>query len=252
MKRLEEIRARLASIQDELTELRALEAAADEEAPVDDDHYTRTDELVAEWDVLTAEAAPLEERAQKLARIRAATDVRPAVDGDPLPNRDAVPVPGVRTSGDPFDPSVLLRSGASELRARAHSAIEATDFLEDDKRQALVKKMETMDDVRGAVPQLVIATGHRDYQSAFHKGLAGRQDLWTNAEREAVNRVEQVRTALSLTDANGGYAVPFTLDPTLIMTDDGSNNAFRQVCRVETIVTDTWNGLYDCRCHGVV
>jgi HK97 family phage major capsid protein len=48
---------------------------------------------------------------------------------------------------------------------------------------------------------------------------------------------------MSLTDANGGYLVPFTLDPTIILTNAGAANPFRQISTIKTIATDTWNGV---------
>jgi HK97 family phage major capsid protein len=52
------------------------------------------------------------------------------------------------------------------------------------------------------------------------------------------------RAALALgADATGGYAVPFTLDPTVILTNDGSVNPLRQVARVESIVNKSWHGV---------
>lgn len=73
--------------------------------------------------------------------------------------------------------------------------------------------------------------------------MAGAKDLWTDEERRAVQGAEEVRAAMSLTDANGGYAIPFTLDNTLILTNDGTVNPVRRLARNETITTDSWNGL---------
>jgi hypothetical protein len=52
-----------------------------------------------------------------------------------------------------------------------------------------------------------------------------------------------MRAALSLTDANGGYLVPFTLDPTVILTNAGIAGPLRSISTVKTIATDTWNGV---------
>jgi HK97 family phage major capsid protein len=51
------------------------------------------------------------------------------------------------------------------------------------------------------------------------------------------------RAALSLTPANGGYLVPFTLDPTIILTNAGSANPYRQYANVKTTATNDWNGV---------
>ena len=54
------------------------------------------------------------------------------------------------------------------------------------------------------------------------KGLAGQQMTWSDAERRAVSAVQEFRTAMSLTDANGGYAIPFPIDPSIVLTNDGA------------------------------
>ena len=45
------------------------------------------------------------------------------------------------------------------------------------------------------------------------------------------------------TDAAGGFAVPFTLDPSIMLTSNGALNPIRQVARVFTIATDKWKGV---------
>lgn len=37
--------------------------------------------------------------------------------------------------------------------------------------------------------------------------------------------------------------VPFTLDPSIILTSDGSINPLRRISRVVQTVTDNWNGV---------
>ncbi|PWG74840.1 phage major capsid protein, partial [Enterococcus hirae] len=49
--------------------------------------------------------------------------------------------------------------------------------------------------------------------------------------------------AMSLTDNAGGYLVPFQLDPTVIITSDGSTNPVRQIARKVVATGDTWNGV---------
>lgn len=49
--------------------------------------------------------------------------------------------------------------------------------------------------------------------------------------------------AMSLSDPAGGYLVPFQLDPTVIITANGSRNQIRQVARQVVATGDTWNGV---------
>ena len=49
--------------------------------------------------------------------------------------------------------------------------------------------------------------------------------------------------AKSLTDTGGGYLVPFQLDPTVIITANGSTNQIRRVARQVIATGDVWNGV---------
>lgn len=79
----------------------------------------------------------------------------------------------------------------------------------------------------------ILATGSPAYRRAFAKTIAGRSASLTQEEQRA----------LSLTNASGGYAVPVTLDPTIIPTSNGAVNPWRAISRVEQITGNTWNGV---------
>ena len=49
--------------------------------------------------------------------------------------------------------------------------------------------------------------------------------------------------AMSLTDSAGGYLVPFQLDPTVIITSNGTRNDIRKVARQVVATGDVWNGV---------
>ena len=37
--------------------------------------------------------------------------------------------------------------------------------------------------------------------------------------------------------------MPFTLDPTVLLTNDGTANPYRAIARTVTTTTDSWNGV---------
>lgn len=229
---VEEVIARAAEVRSELEELDALDEMTEEQE-------ARFDELVAEIDTLAERRGKLE------ARDKARAEVRGMVESGEARTEPAFSVPNVKVGRDPFDLSDIRGLNRQELRTRALDAVERveSDTLTDERREELERKLRTVNDPRGVIPGLVLHTGSDTYRSAFAKGLAGRMDLWTAEERNAVAAAEEFRAAMSLTDANGGYAVPFTLDPSLILTNDGAVSPIRQLARVETIATDSWNGL---------
>jgi HK97 family phage major capsid protein len=48
---------------------------------------------------------------------------------------------------------------------------------------------------------------------------------------------------MSTSDSAGGYMIPLTLDPAVLLTSSGSINPLRQISRVVQTATDTWQGV---------
>jgi HK97 family phage major capsid protein len=67
--------------------------------------------------------------------------------------------------------------------------------------------------------------------------------MWTEPERAAYQRVQEVRTAMGTGTTVGGDMIPLTLDPALMLTSAGSNNPLRQICRIVQTVSNTWQGV---------
>lgn len=136
---------------------------------------------------------------------------------------------------DPFDLDGLRwNAPQSEVRGRALTAIERVKHLDDKQRSQVTALVERLG---GELIGRVLGTGSDAYRSAWHKGMTGNLHLLDEAERGALVRAQ------SLTDAGGGYAVPFTLDPTILLTNAGTQSPLRQISNVKQIVTDSWNGV---------
>lgn len=228
---LKAVLARMLELRSEIETLAAIEQ------DLSDDERAQWGALNAEFDELDAQRVRLEEREARLNHVRnLALDPANRVPGtDPG-------LPQVQRSDDPFDLATLhWGMGAPELRSRAMSALDLVPHLPDRARERAAELVRTADAVDGRLARHIIVTGNEHYRSAFPKILAGPGGILelSEAERQAVAQVR----ALSLADAAGGYAVPFTLDPTIISTDAGSTNPFRMIATVRTTVTEAWNGL---------
>ncbi len=236
MAKRETLESRLAAIAEEAEEL--IEQQRNEvDLPVEDQDEEAFEAREAQLEEFNTERLEIEGELKRLDRLdKLAKTKRSLVDGVDV---------RVNKNRDPFDLNeIRYNTPVSELRARAETGVEQIEsYLPDANREELVRKLHKADDPRGVLSNLILRTGAEPYRSAFHKAMSGRQDLWTHDEREAVTSVEEFRTAMSLTDGEGGFAVPFTLDPTLILTNDGTVNPVRQLARVEPITTDSWNGL---------
>lgn len=95
--------------------------------------------------------------------------------------------------------------------------------------------LDTIDDEHGTLARRILVTGSPLYDKAFGKMLGHQSVTGLTAEESR---------ALALgTDSAGGYAVPFQLDPTVLLTSNGVVNPLRQISRVETITGKEWDGV---------
>lgn len=123
-------------------------------------------------------------------------------------------------------------------RSNAMRAVEQGRFAGGNKeasQERLAALLDNVDDSTGSLAKRVLQTGSPLYERAFGKAIAALStDRLTTEERAAL--------AVGA-GATGGYAVPFNLDPTLILTSDGRINPLRRYARVETITVKTWQGV---------
>ena len=213
----------------EMTELGAIENLTD----ADEARFVEID----------AELAVLAEKREKLEK-RAAAEVRASELAEVPENvvHTMTRKAPLAVQSDPYDLSDVRAFGPGvrdEYRGRALEAIEKTDKweMDDSAREQVTTLIERNDDSDSTIAKLVLGTGSRDYKTAWAKQITGQGHLLTGEERGALER------AMSLTTTAGGFAVPAPIDPTLIVTGEGSSNPFRQISRVEKITNDNWLGL---------
>jgi len=226
------------------------------------------DDLTSEdeqsFDELTREFAEVDnhrrqlERTAALERVRSATKAtergpaavkveggtphssRDGYDLDPILHPDSVEDHRFR---NPWDLSEIRTFGRSkedigaELRSRALSAIEKMRGCNDKIRSTSTDILERWDDEDATIAKLCLATSSPEYLRAWSKMARGHSHLISQDEQRALER------AMSLTDNAGGYLVPFQLDPTIILTSDGSKSDIRMAARKVVATGDVWNGV---------
>lgn len=225
---------------------------------------TLTAEDEQQFDELTREFAEVDAHRRKLERDAALARVRGAVqatergpaalkvergtpanpsdgyDLDPILNPDSVEDCRFRNPWDLSEVRTFSRSKqevGQEMRARALSAIEKMAAANDKVREAGTSIVEQWDDGDARIARLCLATSSPEYLRAWSKVAAGRGHMISPEEQRALER------AMSLTDSAGGYLVPFQLDPTVIITANGSLNQIRRVARQVVATGDVWNGV---------
>lgn len=231
MDRVAELAAELEKLRSEIAELKAVEEPTEDQA-------SRMETILSEWDEKEAAHTKAVERAEKIAHIE-------KVALKEL-NREAVGAPAVHVRQDPFegvekvryaqDQNGITRMGSDDVIERAKRAFEGgARGLKSDELEALMERIET---VPGAAEHALVhgTPAYRDAFKAFLRAQ-GQNVVYTSDEAEAV------RTALSLTGANGGYTLPTLLDPSLIKTGAVSKNPIRRLATVVSGTQNVWHGV---------
>jgi HK97 family phage major capsid protein len=244
---------RLQEIRDAMGSIAELERPSGE-----DDRYFQ--ELTAEFDRTDAWRKKLEKDAQ-LARVRSTAEGLNAraglravpgaygnsasgdgYDSDAILNPDSIESKRFR---NPWDLSEMRTWGRSreevnaEYRARALSAIEGMPSTNDRVRSSATDIVERFDDNNATLARLALTASSPEYLRAFGKAATNRLHELSVDEQRAL----EATRALSLTDSAGGYLVPFQLDPTVIITANGSRNDIRRIARQVVATADVWNGV---------
>ena len=216
--------AKVEALRAEIVELDAVEAPSEEQA-------SRFDAALSEFDSAKAEFDAAVERAAKVEAVRsAAVEVPEKVER-------GFSAPAVHVQRDAFDGvervAYMPREEQTERALRAVEQV-ATRRTPSEHVEEITRKIEEIPGVAAHV----LLTGSDAYRSAFDEYLRSQgRPNYTNAEAEAV------RASLSLTGANGGYNLPFLLDPTLIHTGTATKNPIRRIARVVQGTQNVWHGV---------
>ena len=221
-KSIEILRARAEEIE---SEFRTIDSEAGDRS-LNEDEQVRWDTLDAELKQVREDIAAVELEAERAERVAASRAKWGSLQ--------------VSSRVSPFDNLDQVRNASDEdLQSRALTAVEQTSYrgpfhVKDEHRENATRMIES---IPGAA-RMALAYGSPAYMSAFRAYLAsGGAPVYTAEEAAAV------RASLSLTSANGGYALPFLLDPTLIHTGDATKNPIRMIARVVSGTQDKWNGV---------
>jgi HK97 family phage major capsid protein len=227
---------------EELEALRAEIKVIEENDESTEDEISRATTLMEEWDEKEALRAKALDREKKVAEVMRARLEPEAVEST-SPARTRTPAsPELMRHVEPYETQEqLVRSlwnhGAFDEKdtiSRALAAVEqAPRHLVDEGKERLDGLLHLDNRHAPLIARHVLLTGSPEYHEQFREFVASRGTYVGEA----------MRAAMSLTDANGGYLVPFTLDPTIILTNAGSANPFRAISTIKTIGTDDWNGV---------
>lgn len=221
--RLEKLRAAVSERATKITELLTLP-----EEEQTDERAAELEALVAEQEAEQAEVRKLEdlaERATKAANVPQAPPASPAFIGKAGSVEDLDVRSAQRTEVRDAAKRILDEARAKPAQLSAIERMMNGHFPEVDG---------------AAIERHVVLTERPEYRSAFQKYINGNGDLLTDAEKRAVT---EARAMGGTTDASGGYGVPVTIDPTILLTDTSSRTDILSVIDIEPVFTDAWKGV---------
>jgi HK97 family phage major capsid protein len=231
-------RTRITDINGRLTEV----AAAYPAAVLPPDTQAEWDQLVAERRDHQSALEAVDARNAELATIHAGNGAshdasRPQGNGNgQQPQRQSFGAPAVHIRHDIYDLGAIRQQASRQedlpglYRENALRAIDEHRFPGSPSRETaqanVAKLLDTIpDDTTGWVARRILATGSPEYARVVMRAVAaGRTPTGRDAE------------ILNLGESDtGSLAVPFQLDPTVILVSNGAINPLRQISRVERI-----------------
>lgn len=110
-------------------------------------------------------------------------------------------------------------------------------------RAEKVLRTRSLDCNGGHIAKRLLVTENAHYRNAFIKLITRAHPVLSPEEQRAVEAYDEYRAASIGTDTAGGFGVPVLIDPTIILTAQGSPNDILNIARVETITNDEWKGV---------
>ena len=201
------------------------------------------DTLVERWQELDARTKPLIERMERVRGItRQAEDPASREAGTDMGRSG----PEFMARHDPFEDLDAVRGGfvaSKDLLSRAEAVVEQhakRGLLIGDRAETVLARMQGAGyhgpDL-GARPEIarhMLLTGSDDYVDAFRAYL--------NDPMGEGRRVAERSLGIA-SGGQGGYLLPYILDPTIVLTNDGAANPYRRISRVVQTTSNAWQGV---------
>jgi len=234
-------RKRSEILAEEMTALRSeIKVIEEMEEPTDED-LSRAEACLGEWDGKKADYDKALEREAKVEEVMRAA-LQPANKESGTVSRrspEYMKRTEAYTEESYKELSRSLITGGSfngqDAIGRAKVATEQFNSLvSDDSRHHIFQLLETENYHSERIARHILMASSEAYQAEFKTYIQSQGQI----------AGDLMRTALSLTSANGGYLVPVPVDPTIVLTNTGAINPLREISTVKTIAgANVWNGV---------
>jgi HK97 family phage major capsid protein len=129
-----------------------------------------------------------------------------------------------------------------EARDRALRVLddrESTYHLEPEQKEQVARMLRA----DPFIARRILVTQNEDYRTAWQKLVTMPQPILTPDEQRAVQAWYEYRAMGDWSSAAGGYGIPVFIDPSIILTAQGSSNPFLAISRIVDIQTNIWKGV---------
>lgn len=138
----------------------------------------------------------------------------------------------------------IRRLSVPEARDRALRVLDdrnASARLRSDEKDEVERQIRTSTDIA----RRVLVTENENYRSAWLKMVTKPQGAMylTEDERKAMMAWDEYRAGSEGTTTAGGFGIPVFIDPSIILTAQGSENPFLQLARQVDVNTNVWKGV---------
>ncbi|SRR6266704_1224302 len=148
---------------------------------------------------------------------------------------------GVRNHEDPYGD--VRRLPAGEARTLAMRRLDTdrvgTAHLADDQRTHIESLMRS----DPWIARRILVTETEEYRSAWMKLVTRPHPQLDADEQRALAAWEEFRAASENVVSAGGYGIPVFIDPSIILTAQGSGNPFLEIAKQVQINTNIWRGV---------
>jgi HK97 family phage major capsid protein len=147
-----------------------------------------------------------------------------------------------RDREDPYgDVRRLTTAQTRDLALRALDDRNNAAHLRTDEKDEVERQIRNNSDVA----RRILVTENEHYRTAFMKLVTkpSAAAFLSEDERHALQAYDEYRAGSEGTTTAGGFGIPVFIDPSIILTAQGSGNPFLQLARQVDINTNIWKGV---------
>jgi len=139
----------------------------------------------------------------------------------------------------PADVRRLTNPEARDRALRVLDDREATMHMDADQKDQVARNLRR----DSMLARRILVTENEDYRNAWMKLVTDPHPLLTPEESRAAQAWNEFRAMADFTTTAGGFGIPVFIDPSIIMTAQGSGNPFLQISRQVSVNTTQWKGV---------